>query len=57
MEFDFLNKKKTRIIELTEIKEVINRKFIYAWISLEIFMKNGYSYLFNFFNEHMSTEG
>ena len=56
MEFDFLNKKKTRIIELTEIKEVINRKFIYAWISLEIFMKNGYSHLFNFFNEEANNE-
>ena len=51
MEFDFLEEKKTKIIEFSEIKEVIPRQFLYAWMSLEIFMKNGKSYLFNFFNE------
>ena len=51
MEFEFLEVKKTKIIEYKEIKEVIPRKFLYSWMSLEIFMKNGRSYLFNFFNE------
>ena len=51
MEFDFLEEKKTKIMEFSEIKEVISRKFLYAWMSLEVLMKNGKSYLFNFFNE------
>ena len=56
MEFDFLEKNKTRIIELTEIKEVICRKFLYCWMSLEIFMKNGNNHLFNFFSEELNYE-
>jgi hypothetical protein len=51
MEFDFLEENKTKIIEFSEIKEVISRKFLYASMSLEVLMKNGKSYLFNFFNE------
>ena len=51
MEFDFLKEKKTKIIEFTEIREVFPRKFLYAWMSFEVFMKSGKSYLFNFFNE------
>jgi len=56
MEFDFLEINKKRIIELTEIKEVICRKFLYSYMSLEIFMKNGYSHLFNFFSEEANYE-
>ena len=56
MEFDFLEINKSKIIELTEIKEVICRKFLYSWMSLEIFMKNGYSHLFNFFSEETNFE-
>ena len=51
MEFDFLEENKLKIIEFSEISEIMNRKFLYSWMSMEIFMKNGYSYLFNFFNE------
>ena len=39
-----------------EIKEVINRWFCFCWISQELFLKNGKSYFFNFFNEKNSTE-
>ena len=56
MDFDYLLKNKIRIIELREIKEVICKKFIYLWMSLEIFMKNGYSHLFNFFSEEANNE-
>ena len=56
MEFDFLEKDKMRVIELTKIKEVISRKFLYSWMSLEIFMKDGYSHLFNFFSEETNYE-
>ena len=51
MEFDFLEKDTIKVIEYTEIKNVFPRKFIYSWMSLEIFMKYGKSYLFNFFDE------
>ena len=51
MDFDFLEKNMTKIIEFSEIKEVLPRKFLYVWMALEVFMKNGKSYLFNFFNE------
>ena len=56
IEFDHLNINKKIIIEYNEIKEVINRTFFYSWISLEIFMKNGKSYLFNFFNEETNND-
>ena len=51
MEFDFLEKDTVKVIEYNAIKNVIPRKFLYSWMSLEIFMKYGKSYLFNFFNE------
>ena len=56
LEFDHLNINKKIIIEYNDIKEVINRTFYYSWISLEIFMKNGNSYLFNFFNEETNND-
>jgi hypothetical protein len=52
MEFDFLEKDTIKVIEYTKIKKVFSRKFIYSWMSLEIFMKYGKSYLFNFFNDN-----
>ena len=51
MDFDFLDEAKNKIIDFNETKEVISHKFLYSWISLEIFMKDGKSYLLNFFNE------
>ena len=51
MEFDFLEKDTIKVIDYTKIKNVFSRKFIYSWMSLEIFMKYGKSYLFNFFND------
>ena len=56
IDFDHLNLNKKIIIEFKDIKEVINRSFFYSWISLEIFMKNGQSYLFNFFNEDTNND-
>ena len=56
IDYDHLNKEKKIIIEYNNIKEVINRTFFYSWVSLEIFMKDGKSYLFNFFNEATNNE-
>ena len=55
-EYDHLKIYKKIIIEFKDIKEVINRTFFYSWISLEIFLKNGKSYLFNFFNEDTNND-
>ena len=55
MDFDFLEKDTIKVIEYTAIKYIIQRKFIYSWMSLEIFMKYGKSYLFNFFMENTNT--
>ena len=55
-DYEHLNKNKKIIIEFKDIKEVINRTYFYSWISLEIFMKNGKSYLFNFFNEETNND-
>ena len=55
-EYDHLKIYKKIIIEFNDIKEVINRTFFYSWISLEIFLKNGKSYLFNFFNEDTNND-
>ena len=55
MDFDFLEENLTKIMEFSEIREVLPRKFVYAWMALEVFMKNGKSYLFNFFNEETNN--
>ena len=56
LEYDALNEDKRIFILFEEIKQVINRFFCFCWISQEIFMKNGKSYLFNFFTEKNNEE-
>ncbi len=56
IDYDHLKKYKRIIIEYNNIKEVVNRTFFYTWISLEIFMKDGKSYFFNFFNEDTNKD-
>ena len=56
LEYDALNEDKRIFILFEEIKQVINRYFCFCWISQEIFMKNGKSYLFNFFTEKKNEE-
>ena len=51
LEYDALKEDKKIFILFEEINEVINRYFCFCWISQEIFLKNGKSYLFNFFTE------
>ena len=55
IEYDHLQELKKIIIEYNDIKEVINHTYFFHWIALEIFMKNGSSYLFNFFNEETNN--
>ena len=56
IEYDFLKKEKIIIMEYKNIKEAINRTFAYVWISVEIFLKDGKSFLFNLFNEDLQYE-
>ena len=56
IDYDHLKKYKRIIIEYKDIKEVVNRTFFYTWVSLEIFMKDGKSYFFNFFNEDTNKD-
>ena len=56
IEYDFLKKEKTIILEYNNIKEVVNRTFFYSWISSEIFLKDGRSFLFNLFNEETNDD-
>ena len=45
------NKKKFIIILFSEIEEIIERRFLFMWQGLEIYLKNGKSYFFNLFSE------
>ena len=54
--FDFLKKQKKIFMDYTEINEIINRTFCFCWTAQEFYMKNGKSYLFNFFKETFKEE-
>ena len=56
LEYDSLKENKKILILYDEINEIFNRYFCFSWISQEIFLKNGKSYLFNFFNEKNNDE-
>ena len=56
LEYDCLDENKKIFIEFDEINEIINRYFCFCSNSQEIFLKNGKSFLFNFFTEKNSEE-
>ena len=43
-----VNKRKQLVVLYTEIEEVMQRRFLYMNQAVEVFLKNGKSYLFNF---------
>ena len=47
----YKNIEKVIIFYYNEIKEIIIRRFCFKYIGYEIFLKDGRSYLFNFFNK------
>ena len=47
---------KTCLIYYHEIKEILIRRFLFMWQSIEIFHKNGKSYFINFFFETSCNE-
>jgi hypothetical protein len=54
--YDHLEKEKKIMIEFDNIKEVVNRTFYYSWISFEVFLKDGKSFLFNLFVEDTNSD-
>ena len=49
-------KEKQIIIRLVDIQEIIIRRFLFMNQAAEIFLKNGKSYFFNFFDENILNE-
>ena len=49
------NKKKFIIILFSEIEEIIERRFLFMWQGIEIYLKNGKSYFFNLFSESIKN--
>ena len=47
-------KEKTIIILFDEIEEILERRFLLVWQAIEIYLKNGKSYFFNFLSEEES---
>ena len=52
----YKDKEKIILIYNKEIKEVILRRFCFKYIGYEIFLKDGSSYLFNFFNTNNAND-
>ena len=46
--------KKTVIILFNEIEEILERRFLLMWQAIEIYLKNGKSYFFNFLTKENS---
>ena len=42
-----INKNKNLIIFYSDIEEIIERRFLYLWQGIELYLKNGKSYIFN----------
>ena len=53
---DYSNGYKKLYIFKNEIKEIINRRFLYSFQACEIYLKNGKSYYFNFYSEEKKIE-
>ncbi len=49
-------KEKQIIIRLIDIEEIVIRRFLFMSQAAEIFLKNGKSYFFNFFDENILNE-
>ena len=53
---DYSKRNKKLYIFKGEIKEIINRRFLYSFQACEIYLKNGKSYYFNFYSEDKKIE-
>ena len=50
------NKEKIILIYNNEVKEILLRRFCFKYIGYEIFLKDGSSYLFNFYNTNNAND-
>ena len=53
---DYSTRNKKLYIFKKEIKEIINRRFLYSFQACEIYLNNGKSYYFNFYSEEKKIE-
>ena len=53
---DYSKRNKKLYIFKKEIKEIINRRFLYSFQACEIYLNNGKSYYFNFYSEEKKIE-
>ena len=51
LDCDYSSRVKKIYIFKNEIREIINRRFLYLFQACELFLKNGKSYYFNFYSE------
>jgi hypothetical protein len=56
LESDIIYKEKDIKIYIKDIREVLNRRFLFMWQGHEIFLKNGKSYYFNLFKVHRNEQ-
>ena len=53
---DYSKRNKKLYIFKREIKEIINRRFLYSFQACELYLNNGKSYYFNFYSEEKKIE-
>ena len=53
---DFITKMKFFVINFIDMKEIIKRRFLYNMQAMEIMLKNGKSYYFNFYRDFPASE-
>ena len=55
-ECDYSKRNKKLYIFKKEIREIINRRFLYSFQACELYLENGKSYYFNFYSEDKKIE-
>ena len=55
-ECDYSKRNKKLYIFKKEIREIINRRFLYSFQACELYLENGKSYYFNFYSEEKKIE-
>ena len=56
LDCDYSNRRKRIYIFKNEIRQIINRRFLYLFQACELFLKNGKSYYFNFYSEEKKIQ-
>ena len=56
LDCDYSNRTKRIYIFKSEIRQIINRRFLYLFQACELFLQNGKSYYFNFYSEEKKIQ-